>query len=786
MPSYSERIAPSSSFANQQPKDGPRRGGNTDIVKAPQAEEKPKNIPMQYSSKNTQVETIDEEDVQTFLSLLANSEFSSAKINNVMTHKAHTNYWAMLAHITDDLSIPDGGADSHVVGKAWLLLTPLSGPGVKYANVVGFDEQSAKKFGLPIVSSVTKATTTTGKTIFLRALHSIYNGTSPHTLLSNYHMREVGLIVDDVSKRHLKDANTYGSHSIQTPQGHVIELRTRGALPTFNVSKPTIEEYHNAKDEDIIDIALKDWNPQDHHEEILDTRPPVVNSFKVHQETSVESMINFISQYEDADEDPFLTFMDCQDFLEENSSRDELKMDSGEADITEEEMDEFHDCQDYGEPSRLGKVMHLSIDYQQTRKGVRGVQPIFIPSSKINTFLSDIEHSHLIGKNESFDSLACALSTVEQLQKLEALQPKLAWKPLEVIKKTLESTTQWGKQIMQFPMKKHHASRFPWNNRRRLREEVAMDTIFMKTPGFDGSTCAQVFLGLMSRMINVYPMPSKASGNIFQAYQDFMQYEGVPEGLHRDLAPEEKVDNIIKLNRDMMVKDSWSESGNPNQNPVESQGVYPLKKGAEQIMNRTGAEDGAWPWALKYIAQVNNICATPVLGWKTPVSVRHGYTPDISAYLQFQFWECVYFKVDDQSPGSKEAPGYWLGISEHVGDLMTYDIWSDTTKKVVQRSIVRSADPNKGGIPNLRVDFQEDEDNKEEAEIVEPTNILDNPSLICPSPSPVKPKKHKVRWHDSPETQDVSEEPPLKDAYSDFGPKISVDELDQSHPNQRK
>ena len=246
-----------------------------------------------------------------------------------------------------------------------------------------------------------------------------------------------------------------------------------------------------------------------------------------------------------------------------------------------------------------------------------------------------MSYNQLVGKLESFDTLVCALSAVEKVQQIEALQPRLAWKPIEVIKKTLENTMQWGEMIAQYPMKKHHVSRFPWNNRCGLREEAAMDTIFMKTPGYDGSTCAQVFVGLMSRMINVYPMPSKASGYMLKSYEDFMRYEGVPEGLHRDLAPKEKIDKIIDLNRQMMVKDSWSEPGHPNENPAEALGVNPLKKGVEQLMNRTGADSGAWPWAYKYIAQINNICATPVPGWKTPISVWHGYTPDISAYLQF-------------------------------------------------------------------------------------------------------------------------------------------------------
>ena len=65
-------------------------------------------------------------------------------------------------------------------------------------------------------------------------------------------------------------------------------------------------------------------------------------------------------------------------------------------------------------------------------------------------------------------------------------------------------------------------------------------------------------------MLNVYPMPSKAQGYIIKSYQDFMRCEGVPEALHRYLTPEVKVEKIINLNRDMMVRDTFAEAGHPN------------------------------------------------------------------------------------------------------------------------------------------------------------------------------------------------------------------------------
>ena len=86
-------------------------------------------------------------------------------------------------------------------------------------------------------------------------------------------------------------------------------------------------------------------------------------------------------------------------------------------------------------------------------------------------------------------------------------------------------------------------------------EEVGMDTYFMPVTGIGNFNCSQLFLGFISRMINLYPMPQKGDGHIDKAYDDFMRYEGVPSCLHRDLAPEQKSDSIQSTNHRMMVRD---------------------------------------------------------------------------------------------------------------------------------------------------------------------------------------------------------------------------------------
>ena len=199
------------------------------------------------------------------------------------------------------------------------------------------------------------------------------------------------------------------------------------------------------------------------------------------------------------------------------------------------------------------KPFHLKINHIPLEKGQTHQ---YLSQNEVDTWLQSLFYDELVGYHTAFEPLVFAISTIDNLQNLENLQPKLAWKTLEVIRRTLEATTQWAITKTFFPLRKHHVSRFPWNNRTRLKEVVSMDTIFSPVRGLDGSNCSQVFFGIISRMINVYHMPSKENIHIVKAYKDFIRYEGVTESLHRDLAPEQKVDEITDLNRNMIVKDT--------------------------------------------------------------------------------------------------------------------------------------------------------------------------------------------------------------------------------------
>ena len=285
---------------------------------------------------------------------------------------------------------------------------------------------------------------------------------------------------------------------------------------------------------------------------------------------------------------------------------------------------------------------------------------------------------------------------------LEKMRPWLAWIPIENIRKTLENTTQIAKAVSNYPMIRHLASRFRLLNKFRLREIVSTDTIFSSVQAIGGARCAQVFYGLTSHHMDVFGMDSK--GQFSEVYKEFIRDQGIPSGLHRDNAPEQKSHVVTQLNRDYGIKESFAEAGYPNQNPVESKAIKWLKRAGERLLNHTGAPDYVWLWAYQYLALVNNWTADRTLRWKCPHTKRFGVTPDISALLSFHFYEPIYYlDIEEPTPLSREKAGYWLGVAHNVGDALTYHILTDESQQVIQRSVVRSRRGEHG--INRRVTF---------------------------------------------------------------------------------
>ena len=74
-----------------------------------------------------------------------------------------------------------------------------------------------------------------------------------------------------------------------------------------------------------------------------------------------------------------------------------------------------------------------------------------------------------------------------------------------------------------------------------------------------------------------------------------------------------------------------------------------------------------------------------------------GSTPDISALLQFHWYQHVYCIEDDASfpSNSREISGRFIDFADRVGHILTYDILTNDTQRIIHRLHVRTTEDSK-------------------------------------------------------------------------------------------
>ena len=202
----------------------------------------------------------------------------------------------------------------------------------------------------------------------------------------------------------------------------------------------------------------------------------------------------------------------------------------------------------------------------------------------------------------------------------------------------------------------------------------------------------QVYLGCSSRYVNGHGFCGK--GEFPKSYHRFCTEEGAPSALRRDNAKEEDSAEVEKIQRELLIKDQFSEPHNQQQNPVEGGAIRWLKPAVHTLLDRVGAPNVLWFMAAIYLIDVWNRTWNSVIDM-TPYQFRKGIVPDISILLQFVFFQKVLYLDHEQSwPSSSERSGRWVGIAHNVGDTLTHWILDDQSKRILARSVVRPFENN--------------------------------------------------------------------------------------------
>jgi hypothetical protein len=184
----------------------------------------------------------------------------------------------------------------------------------------------------------------------------------------------------------------------------------------------------------------------------------------------------------------------------------------------------------------------------------------------------------------------------------QALCPHFAWAPADVVQRTYAATTQYAKNILRLPFRKHFKSRFPALNVFRRREAVATDTVYADTPAIDdGATAAQVIVGTTTMVTDIYGI--KSDKEFVNTLEDQIRKRGAMDKLISDRAQVEISKKVQDLLRAYVIDDWQSEPHHQHQNFAERR-IQTLKDYTNTVLDRTGAPPKTWLLALGYASYV--------------------------------------------------------------------------------------------------------------------------------------------------------------------------------------
>jgi hypothetical protein len=179
-------------------------------------------------------------------------------------------------------------------------------------------------------------------------------------------------------------------------------------------------------------------------------------------------------------------------------------------------------------------AFHLTMDMEKWE----AVDVPFMRQSDVDSFIDELRYEDLIGFDPDAEkkkySFAFAFKAIHRFKKqdLELTSQYMGYRPLEIVKRTLQNTTQLAKTVIHHPIQRHRQSCFKHLKFPTLGEVVAMDTYYGLVRDVSGWVYGQIYYGCTSHYINVYGM--KAKSDAPKTYKAFLRDEGSPTKLHCD------------------------------------------------------------------------------------------------------------------------------------------------------------------------------------------------------------------------------------------------------------
>jgi hypothetical protein len=224
-----------------------------------------------------------------------------------------------------------------------------------------------------------------------------------------------------------------------------------------------------------------------------------------------------------------------------------------------------------------------------------------------------------------------------------------------------------------------------YNQRKWRGQRIYTNTLFGKYKSVTNNTCAQLFTN-ESYFAKAYLMEKKSLAGM--ALRQFIQDFGMSEKLTFNGSGEHTgpKTEFMKHVRDYAIDYHITEPNRPQQNRAETV-IREVKKRWFRQMVKRKVPKRLWDYGIVWVCEVMLLTSNSSfsLDGRTPMEQLTGEMPDISKYLDFGFYDWIWYK--DNAGLGENCIGWWLGIAHRVGNLMSYWILPETGRVIAWTTV---------------------------------------------------------------------------------------------------
>jgi hypothetical protein len=258
---------------------------------------------------------------------------------------------------------------------------------------------------------------------------------------------------------------------------------------------------------------------------------------------------------------------------------------------------------------------------------------------------------------------------------------------LNQAKQTLKVTTQRGVRSAILPLSRRYRTDRMYGEKKLRGQKFYTDTLLGKCKSISNNTCAQIFAN-ESYFVKAYPMALKSDAGL--ALRQFIRDYGIPERLTSDGSGEQtgSKTEFIRNVRKFGIEHHLSEPHRPQQNRAESV-IREVKRRWFRQMTKRKVPKRLWDYGIVWVCEIMSLTSNSSfnLDGRTPIEQITGETPDISEYLDFSFYDWVWYR--DNAGVGDNMFGRWLGVSHRIGNLMSFWILTETGHVISRTTVQR-------------------------------------------------------------------------------------------------